>query len=227
MKMYVNVQFSLPFGVQFSRQQDSSTLLMHTVHAPSMVSPVSNGYIWNVASLIREIIWRSSFLFPNAPVTLDTFLSSNENSDQTKLMANFCLEQLEALMLARKLGVKCRSCEGTCWGATGVVGMSGDNCCCESGVVTCWEATGVVGGNSGWENCVVGGNSYWRTCIGIWEDTGVVGGMTGYSQFDASLWILGGNGSMCWDTDCSILRTCSRTKLHHILDAFLLWPQTL
>ena len=50
----------------------------------------------------------------------------------------------------------------------------------------------------------------------------MVGGMTGYSQFDASLWILGGNGSMCWDTDCSILRTCSRTKLHHILDAFLL-----
>ena len=50
----------------------------------------------------------------------------------------------------------------------------------------------------------------------------MVGGMTGYSQFDASLWILGGNGSMCWDTDCSILRTCSRTKLHHVLDAFLL-----
>ena len=110
--MYVcSVLFS--FGVWFSLRQGSSILLMHTVHAPSIVSPVSNGYVWNVASLIREILLRSSFFFPSTPTTLDTFLSSNENSDWTKLTAKFRLEQLRALMLARKLGVKCRSCEGT------------------------------------------------------------------------------------------------------------------
>ena len=193
---------------------------------------------------MRTILFGSSFFFPSTPATLDTFLSFTVNSDRTKLTAKFCLEQLRALILAKKLGVKCRSWEGTdaddfgagastgcwrghtqgevpwrllcccgcwaikvdgdstCWEATGVVGMSGGNCC--------WE-TGVVGGNSGWKGGTMGGNSGWEEVGTCWEARGVVGGMNGYmySQLEWSLWIIGGSG---WDNDCSILRTWLRTN---------------